>query len=271
MTAYYLTSAERADTTAHYSTETVRLSGTVDGSVVLNELPAGSTTHVWLTVDVEYDNNNLRAYTEGDVVTPEVPILIGKFSITDDDGKVTGSMNWDPREGIAGVLYSSDPYTYWFNNVSFGTGDAFSFVTRLGTADQTGTNAWNTVNSSPRYAPSNSESTDNRAPAPLGEWFPYTEFTGGTSNAWVPSTTVSQGMGETTTKYTILFSYGSKQVMILTDVATAVPDIAVPESERVNVYSLLGSLVKSNVDRSSATEGLPTGIYIVGHRKVIVR
>lgn len=39
----------------------------------------------------------------------------------------------------------------------------------------------------------------------------------------------------------------------------------------VNVYSLSGVLVRSNVDALSATTGLPAGIYVVGGRKIVVR
>lgn len=40
---------------------------------------------------------------------------------------------------------------------------------------------------------------------------------------------------------------------------------------RVNVYSLTGSLLKSNVSPSEAVSGLSKGIYIIGNHKVVVR
>lgn len=43
------------------------------------------------------------------------------------------------------------------------------------------------------------------------------------------------------------------------------------EAGLVNVFNLSGTLVRSNVDASAATVGLPAGIYIVGGRKVVVR
>lgn len=43
------------------------------------------------------------------------------------------------------------------------------------------------------------------------------------------------------------------------------------EPQRVNVYNTQGQLLRTNVERTSATSGLPTGIYIVGGKKVIVR
>jgi len=39
----------------------------------------------------------------------------------------------------------------------------------------------------------------------------------------------------------------------------------------VNVYNLSGVLVRSQVDASAATMGLPAGIYIVGGRKIVVK
>lgn len=39
----------------------------------------------------------------------------------------------------------------------------------------------------------------------------------------------------------------------------------------VNVYNTQGQLLRRNVERSTATQGLPSGIYIVGNKKVIVK
>lgn len=48
-------------------------------------------------------------------------------------------------------------------------------------------------------------------------------------------------------------------------------DVTVVEEENVNVYSLTGTLLRNNVTRSEATDGLQPGIYIIGTKKVIVR
>ena len=40
-------------------------------------------------------------------------------------------------------------------------------------------------------------------------------------------------------------------------------------STSVNVYSLSGQLIRSNADSKHATDGLSSGMYIVGGRKVI--
>ena len=39
---------------------------------------------------------------------------------------------------------------------------------------------------------------------------------------------------------------------------------------QVDVYNAQGVLIKRQVDMSSATEGLPSGIYIIGNKKVVV-
>ncbi len=39
----------------------------------------------------------------------------------------------------------------------------------------------------------------------------------------------------------------------------------------VDVYNLQGIMVRSQVPSNEATQGLPAGIYIAGHRKVIVK
>jgi hypothetical protein len=39
----------------------------------------------------------------------------------------------------------------------------------------------------------------------------------------------------------------------------------------VNVYTLSGQLVRQNMQRGKAVQGLPAGIYVVDGEKVIVR
>jgi hypothetical protein len=41
--------------------------------------------------------------------------------------------------------------------------------------------------------------------------------------------------------------------------------------QKVSVFTLSGQLVRSAIDRSRATVGLPAGIYVVGGKKVLVR
>ena len=51
-----------------------------------------------------------------------------------------------------------------------------------------------------------------------------------------------------------------------------VGDVALGDADQaVNVYSLQGVLLRSGVEPSAATTGLPAGIYIVGDKKITVR
>lgn len=54
---------------------------------------------------------------------------------------------------------------------------------------------------------------------------------------------------------------------------TGVKDINIDNADNgpVNVYNMNGQLIRQNVERNDATTGLPSGIYIVGGKKVIVR
>ncbi|MBR5085669.1 MAG: leucine-rich repeat protein [Muribaculaceae bacterium] len=52
---------------------------------------------------------------------------------------------------------------------------------------------------------------------------------------------------------------------------TGVKDINFDSHGPVDVYNMNGQLLRHNVERNEATQGLPSGIYIVGGKKVIVR
>ena len=54
---------------------------------------------------------------------------------------------------------------------------------------------------------------------------------------------------------------------------TGVKDINIDNADNgpVNVYNMNGQLIRQNVERNEATNGLPSGIYIIGGKKVIVK
>ena len=52
---------------------------------------------------------------------------------------------------------------------------------------------------------------------------------------------------------------------------TGIAEAVNATSQKVSVYTLAGQLLRSGVDRSRATLGLPAGIYVVGGKKVLVR
>lgn len=61
--------------------------------------------------------------------------------------------------------------------------------------------------------------------------------------------------------------YGAQTDNTVTSVGT----VGVDENELINVYSIAGAVVKRNVSKSEATQGLQPGLYIVGKEKVVVR
>lgn len=52
---------------------------------------------------------------------------------------------------------------------------------------------------------------------------------------------------------------------------TSVESISADENEIVNVYTVSGALIKANVKRSEALNGLANGTYVIGNQKVIVK
>lgn len=69
------------------------------------------------------------------------------------------------------------------------------------------------------------------------------------------------------------FELNAKNELVMAEGASsAIDDIATDASEAiVNVYNLQGMLIRANVAASEATEGLATGLYIVGGKKVYVQ
>lgn len=61
--------------------------------------------------------------------------------------------------------------------------------------------------------------------------------------------------------------------MVEVGTTTGVKDISIDPADTglVDVYNMNGQLLRHNVERNEATQGLPSGIYIVGGKKVIVR
>lgn len=56
-----------------------------------------------------------------------------------------------------------------------------------------------------------------------------------------------------------------------TGATTDIDGIVADEAETVTVYNMQGIVVRRGVEASSATAGLPTGLYIVGNKKIAVK
>ena len=50
--------------------------------------------------------------------------------------------------------------------------------------------------------------------------------------------------------------------------STAIADIADADHSTTNVYTLTGILLRRNVQRSQALQGLPAGIYVMDNKKI---
>lgn len=65
--------------------------------------------------------------------------------------------------------------------------------------------------------------------------------------------------------------FNIRAVALRNDGVSGVAEIAAVESEVVNVYNMQGVVVARGVNKATATEGLPSGLYIVGDKKVLVK
>lgn len=65
--------------------------------------------------------------------------------------------------------------------------------------------------------------------------------------------------------------FNIRAVALRNDGETGVAEIAAVDSEVVNVYNMQGVVVARGVNKATATEGLPSGLYIVGDKKVLVK
>lgn len=221
------------------------LTGTLSGSFALDDLKIGSTTSVSLSATVTYNGSDLSASADGNIITPEIPILIGQLS-----GGV-----WQPDYGVTGTPYKSGRYYYHANLTDSGE---FSFISKLDSS-------WDVVNSNPRYAPATS-----RVTAPNGTWVPYTRYSGSTENAWTPENFVSGS----TAQYTVYFNFPDQSIMVykgtLSGVEELQADIETTAQTSCNVYNIQGILLRSGVEPTEALADLPAGIYVVNGHKVLV-
>lgn len=56
----------------------------------------------------------------------------------------------------------------------------------------------------------------------------------------------------------------------ITGIGTSISDGVIVKNGRVDVYTLAGVKVRSNVKVTDAVKNLPKGIYLVGSKKVLV-
>lgn len=76
--------------------------------------------------------------------------------------------------------------------------------------------------------------------------------------------------------YAVHTSSGSEKILGFDNIAlsytpTAIESIVSNQSNAVNVYSIDGRIIKTQVSKASATEGLTPGIYIIGNEKIAIK
>lgn len=97
--------------------------------------------------------------------------------------------------------------------------------------------------------------------------------------AWQQVSHTFQSDGEAITTigfYAIHTSNGTEKILGFDNIAlaytpTAIESISTENSDAVNVYSIDGRIIKTQVSKSDATFGLAAGIYIIGKNKVVVK
>lgn len=219
------------------------------GTFYFTNLKPGTLNYIALKAEAVTGTQQLTATGIAPITTPVMPILIGQIQ----------GHQWQPDYGINGIQFDEIPdgKTYYYEVNLAGNGE-FSFVTKLGTTSTD----WDTVNQNIRYAPPTS-----RVAAPEKTWMPYSTFaSGGTSNAWYPE-------NFTPGAYIVEFDYTTQSIAVVKgNVPTGVADVAIDTAPRaVNVYTISGTLLRHDVSPADAVAGLPSGIYIVGDKKIAVR
>lgn len=253
VTAYYTdyhgNNARQELTLSDGTISTYYTSGIMRGTFYFTDLKPATVNYVALKAVADVSSTEeISATGIAPVTTPALPILIGQIA----------GHQWQPDYGINGIQFNEIPdgKTYYYEVNLVGDGE-FSFVTKLGTTSTD----WATVDQNIRYAPPAS-----RVAAPEKTWMPYSTFaSGGTSNAWYPE-------NFTPGAYIVEFDYTTQSIAVVKgNVPTGVADVAIDAAPRaVNVYTISGTLLRHNVSPADAVAGLPSGIYIVGDKKIAV-
>lgn len=81
---------------------------------------------------------------------------------------------------------------------------------------------------------------------------------------------LKEGVTDCTFRYTYGGKKGEKKVTIISGNPMGVEGVESTPDRLVDVFSMQGILLRSRVPQAEATEGLPSGIYIVGGKKTLV-
>lgn len=186
------------------------------------------------------------------LTTPAVPILIGTLP-----GGV-----WAADYGIEGTPFDSYPQgeCYYYTTSFIGEG-AFRFISQFGRNQYD----WQTVDKEPIYAPA-----QDRVDALNDHWYPYEVYIDTNSgHAW----RIPNFKSDDSSVYTIQFDFKQKGIWIsYQGEPTGIDPTNIEHSdELVDVYNLQGILLRKEIKKSIAFDGLDRGLYIVGREKVFVQ
>lgn len=233
--------------------ETTVTGSDLSGSEVLEDLTIGATTPIWLVVRATYEGKDLIKHAADNLEMPEVPIIIGQI----------GGSDWNPAIGETGTLMGSGKDAYYVFGVLLHSEGEFSFVSKL-------SDSWDEVNAAPRYAPAEKDTE-----ATLDTWMPYIRTVGSAEGNWVP-----QGYNSGTPRstdpvknnlYAIRFSFPRQSIMVMKEIPTSIGNIASESEASGDVYNTQGVLVARGMTVGEAQSTLPSGLYIVAGKKVLVR
>lgn len=175
------------------------------------------------------------------------------------------------------------------NTKAYGTGSITSPVTFSGIKYSAGTQYTITFPTSISVSSVSFYGYDNYT----GKKSYFTEVNGTTTSAWndstqyfltakIPGTTPTAVMSTVTFTYdtpikTNTFTYtpaGNQIVAAITvnytTTTTGIENVTADLNKPTNVYAIDGRRIRTNVFRSLATEGLPSGLYIIDNKKVVV-
>lgn len=178
--------------------------------------------------------------------------------------------NWDPEKAIAGRKVK-DVFPDWdfgsnvyvWTDVKLYDQYRFRFTSRQ--AKWTSLNADGT-----QYYPSSYTQMCENFLEDTSNWYDATVGKE-TNNAWAPNAATARGTGKPVYYY-IFYDLDNNKAAVGWSFLTGVDELGAEAAEGpVDVYTTLGTLVRKNADRAAAVDGLPSGIYIVGGRKVMVR
>lgn len=231
-----------------------KISGSnLSDSEVFNDLTIGTTTPIWLVVRTTYEGNDLINHAADNLDMPEVPIIIGQI----------GGSDWSPAVGERGTPMGSGIDAYYAFAVLLHSQGEFSFVSKL-------SDSWDEVNTAPRYAPS-AKNTE----APLDTWTPYIRTVGSADGNWVPQNYNSGAPRSTNPDrnnlYEVRFSFPRQSIMVMKEIPTSAGEIASDADACGDIYNTQGVLVGRGMTVGEAQRTLPSGLYIVAGKKVLVR